>query len=417
MRRLLLLVWPLSASGLLNPWTAGSSFSNRIQQHRRPSSSSSSSSSGGHGSGPGAAVSEAPDAVIRDLLECFQGEFDNYDQVVEDRKAGMPPGPGGGHEHIHCSLKVLDADQVPPQVANGGGIGGQGRGGDRPLVVVAAKYYFNGDASVVFRYRLYSFHAIPGARGGATMKLWRLFPAIEGRLRAQGYDLASFDWGGIDATLPPPQQQQQLGQEKEGVQPTDGAARTECDEHEGGVVERIVGCEVYWSRGDSGTSTGGDSESDGGVVGELDGGSAAAAASGATTGMGVGTGVPFLGLMGEDDSGTWIKSQNVDGLEILVKDDLKVWPNHLWVNDRGFDREGNFVYGNQRGVPYKMRRVVAGGPLEWTLGAECRTKELYAQKMSAIGVTPGQRFGPPVPRPSASIAGVGGGVGDGKGDS
>lgn len=83
----------------------------------------------------------------------------------------MPPGPGGGHEHIHCSLKVLDASQIPPQVAYGeGGIGGgEGGGGEegggggenRPLVVVAAKYYFNGDASVVFRYRLYSFHACP----------------------------------------------------------------------------------------------------------------------------------------------------------------------------------------------------------------------------------------------------------------
>lgn len=88
--------------------------------------------------------------------------------MIEDRKAGMPPGPGGGHEHIHCSLKVLDANQVPPQVAFGqGGIsGGEGDGeeeegtaADRPLVVVAAKYYFNGDANVVFRYRLYSFHA------------------------------------------------------------------------------------------------------------------------------------------------------------------------------------------------------------------------------------------------------------------
>lgn len=99
-------------------------------------------------------------------------------QVVEDRKAGMPPGPGGGHEHIHCSLKVLDADQVPPQVAIGEGIGGggeQGRAGDRPLVVVAAKYYFNGDADVVFRYRLYSFHACPVRDGTKNEYVLRVF--------------------------------------------------------------------------------------------------------------------------------------------------------------------------------------------------------------------------------------------------
>ncbi|CAN0196913.1 unnamed protein product [Ectocarpus fasciculatus] len=123
----------------------------------------------------------------------------------------------------------------------------------------------------------------------------------------------------------------------------------------------------------------------------------------------------FVGLMGEDDSGTWIESQNVDGLEILVKDDLRLWPDRLWVNDRGFDREGNFVYGNQRDVPYKMRRVAAGGPLEWTLGARHRTKEAYAEKMSAIGVTPGQRLGPPVRRRPAAGTPAGTGSGGGGG--
>lgn len=86
----------------------------------------------------------------------------------------MPPGPGGGHEHIHCSLKRLDASLVPEQVASAtlgkdffpGGDKGDGGGGDAgrdttPLAVVAAKYYFNGDSNVVFRYRLYSFHPCP----------------------------------------------------------------------------------------------------------------------------------------------------------------------------------------------------------------------------------------------------------------
>lgn len=110
--------------------------------------------------------------------------------------------------------------------------------------------------------------------------------------------------------------------------------------------------------------------------------------------------------MGEDDSGTWVQSQNVNGLEILVKDDLRLWADQLWVNDRGFDREGRFVYGNQRNVPYKMRRVVAGGPLEWTLGERYRTKETYAKRMEAIGVTPGQRLGPPA-RPAGATAPTG----------
>lgn len=110
----------------------------------------------------------------------------------------------------------------------------------------------------------------------------------------------------------------------------------------------------------------------------------------------------FWGVMGHDDQGTWVSSQNVRGLDILIKDDLRVWADRLWVNDRGFDREGKFVYGNQRGVPYKLRRVTSmadGGStassLEWTLGAGHRTPELYAAKMAAIGVVPGERYGPP----------------------
>lgn len=98
--------------------------------------------------------------------------------MVEDRTAGMAAGPGGGHEHIHCSLKILDGKHVPPQIMRqqqqqqqqgvhreeGGVLGGLGSDmveEQQPLAVVAAKYFFNGDASVVFRYRLYSFHPCP----------------------------------------------------------------------------------------------------------------------------------------------------------------------------------------------------------------------------------------------------------------
>lgn len=98
--------------------------------------------------------------------------------MIADRKAGMTAGPGGGHEHIHCSLKPLDPSLVPEQVAEGrpasstgGGAGEEEEEGgagalDRPLAVVAAKYYFNGDSNVVFRYRLYSFHLCPVSLGG-----------------------------------------------------------------------------------------------------------------------------------------------------------------------------------------------------------------------------------------------------------
>lgn len=248
-----------------------------------------------------------------------------------------------------------------------------------------------------------------------VMRLWRLLPPVESRLRAAGYDLTSFDW----------RHEAEVEPEASGplVAAAGGAAAKSC----GDVAEHILGCEIYWSRhgGDGNTPRGDDATRTrercegpaGAGVGEGLGGVSVGGgacvrdtAAGAAAGQACSTPAPpppppegasFVGLMGEDDSGTWIESQNVAGLEILVKDDLRIWPDQLWVNDRGFDRAGNFVYGNQRSVPYKMRRVAAPGPLAWTLGEQYRTKETYAEKMSAIGVVPGQRFGPPARRPSA----------------
>ena len=250
------------------------------------------------------------------------------------------------------------------------------------------------------------------------MRLWRLVPSVESRLRAAGYDLTSFDW--CDA---------RQGQDTPGYADVEasgplaaggvGAAKP-CGE----VAEHILGCEIYWSRHAGGGGGGGGEatstpEGEGaaregevrGSVGVDGSRSSSDTAAGGVSPVGGASspssseasppeGASFVGLMGEDDSGTWVQSQNVAGLEILVKDDLRVWADRLWVNDRGFDREGNFVYGNQRSVPYKMRRVVASGPLAWTLGERHRTKEVYAEKMSAIGVVPGQRVGPPVRRPA-----------------
>ena len=46
------------------------------------------------------------------------------------------------------------------------------------------------------------------------------------------------------------------------------------------------------------------------------------------------------------------------GREIVVRDDVSLWPDALWVNDRGHDKEtGEYVYGNINDVPYKMQRV------------------------------------------------------------
>ena len=79
-------------------------------------------------------------------------------------------------------------------------------------------------------------------------------------------------------------------------------------------------------------------------------------------------------------------------------------PNIDNINKSQFDDDDMpFVYGNQRGVPYKLQKVsnfitsyanteielelqreLVNSDLEWTLGEEYRTKELFQQKMQSI---------------------------------
>ena len=43
-------------------------------------------------------------------------------------------------------------------------------------------------------------------------------------------------------------------------------------------------------------------------------------------------------------------------IELFVKDDLKLWMNELWINDRVYDKQGNQLIGNSDGIPYKMKK-------------------------------------------------------------
>lgn len=235
------------------------------------------------------------------------------------------------------------------------------------------------------------------------MRLWRLIPSVESRLRAAGYDLADFRWQQDEAHDEVRKLSLEDGKDSAAEVITGGLNGVRSE-----VAECMHGCEIYWSRGGLASTLennpvvatqqhDGVKESDVDPSFVNDHGAAVAASAREDE-------CAFVGLMGKDDEGTWVASQNVQGLDILIKDDLKVWRDRLWVNDRGFDRDGKFVYGNQRGVPYKLARVDpndGNDPLRWTLGKEHRTPELYARKMADIGVFPGQRFGPPpsgVPR-------------------
>ena len=43
-------------------------------------------------------------------------------------------------------------------------------------------------------------------------------------------------------------------------------------------------------------------------------------------------------------------------LELVIKDELKLWKNALWINDRVYTAAGKQIIGNRDGIPYKMEK-------------------------------------------------------------
>jgi len=60
-----------------------------------------------------------------------------------------------------------------------------------------------------------------------------------------------------------------------------------------------------------------------------------------------------------------VVQSEVSNQDIIVKDHVALWDNALWVNDRGYDMDGNYIYGNINDVPYKLQRVPVS---HWTSG-------------------------------------------------
>lgn len=235
---------------------------------------------------------------LRDFVTFFCGDFDNADQIANERAHNIFPGEGGGHEHIHCVIAPVGND------------------------ILFARYYFNGDPTKVFRTRVYSVSPGNSGRTGIVeMRILRLYEEAEQRLRESGYDLSCISW------------------EDEDGERTD-------------MYEWMRGCEVFWERYTP-------------VNGENDE---------ATQALGISGGDRFIGFM--KGGGCEVFSKII-GQRLRVMDDLLLTSEDLWVADRGFDESGNFVYGNRRGIPYKMRRITEGSPHSWTLSATEEPPEGY----------------------------------------
>ena len=358
-------------------------------------------------SGDSSSLDES-DNYFNHLLSQFQGDFDNYHQVLRDRNHALTPAEGGGHEHIHCTLVpcphpvVDDTEQQSKQ--------------NKDQWILAA-FYFNGNPRQIFRFRIYKLisphhdndnNNMDGEK--VRMKLHTLSSELEQQLR-QYSDQPCTWWREtykvwLNSTVNEGENEWETFQ-SEGIQR---------------LVSPLVGCDVLWDPQwdpkkhaylnvdeyeDDNTSSS-IPNSNNNNKNDEDGCHA---------------------TMEAGSKGAIVDSISmIPGKRILIKDELSLWENEFWINDRGYDpdavvedgTEGNvsgddvgnmpFVYGNRRGIPYKLERVscisssknsnegneemsslqlllertITKQELAWTLGEEFREQTEYEEKLRAV---------------------------------
>jgi len=301
--------------------------------------------------------------VWQRLSECFRGDFDNYAQVLEDRKQNLEPREGGGHEHFHCTLVPLTESTR------------------------LAAFYFDGNPDRIFRFRYYELVPAPNDSNdndtnndsndnnndsndndndneAVEMYLNTLHPDLERLLKSHATD--PLCWPDVFENFQP-------------------AVRGEPK------VTVLQQCEISWSREidpvqHSYLADNNDNDNDN----DNDDSLHAVMIHGPTV----------------------VDSTIVPGMRIRIVDQLSLYRDVFYINDRGFDPvTGAFIYGNQREVPYRLERVstirkdgggdgdgdggggggallqrrVVNPDLEWTIGPDFRTAEEYDRKLRAIG--------------------------------
>ena len=350
-------------------------------------------------------------SYFHQMLSQFHGDFDNYNQVVRDRRHGLEVGVGGGHEHIHCTLvpcpqEIMSESKTTPVHIS-------------QCQWVLAAFYFNGNPRQIFRFRAYqlikpeSNDLLP-----VRMKLHTLLPELEQQLRQCSEQPCTW-W----------KEAFNVWRDNNGNKEQNDDEETNADEliqfkAEGvaTMVSPLPGCDVLWDpnwdeakhnylyqdeyediisgNGSSTTTTAKESESDQQQQTQYHP-----------------SGESYHATMEAGAKGAIVDSISmIPGKRILIKDELSLWNDEFWINDRGYDpdvepEEDNvesfserdsgglpFVYGNRRGIPYKLQRVsrieegvgntqsvTSNSDLEWTLGDAYRTIELYERRMHDIG--------------------------------
>mmetsp|Transcript_12137 Transcript_12137/g.18628 ORF Transcript_12137/g.18628 Transcript_12137/m.18628 type:complete len:396 (-) Transcript_12137:242-1429(-) len=306
--------------------------------------------------------------LLATLLARFQGDFDNFNQVCSDRSNDLLPRQGGGHEHFHVTLIPLpinilpdSRDLFPVEEENKN---------ESCCGAVVAAYYFDGMPNRIFRLRMYTLYCDSECRqtgDRVKMKLFTFDPSLEGKLREKSSSSVE-SW--IDLI------REHVSSETMG---DDSVKSSLC-------VKEMGRCDILWTEQPDLVRHAYLNEYTRASREEMH------------------QNHPIHAIMVNDHEkgGVLLESQMMPGSYIRVQDELSLWGDELWINDRGHDADSkNMVYGNWKGVPYQMTRVsnivvaseasskltrnIVDPTLRWTLGDEWRTPKEYESKMSLIG--------------------------------
>jgi hypothetical protein len=203
-----------------------------------------------------------------------------------------------------------------------------------------AAFYFDGLPQCIFRFRYYELN-IMSEEDSVEMKLYTLEPSLEQELRAT---MDPMEWPRIFETY-------SAGTTKEAL------------------LSELPKCNVRWTR-------------------EMD----PIQHSYALEQFSDKRGHHAVMIYGE----AIVDSTMFSDMKILIRDQLSLWQDEFWIHDRGYNPDtGDYIYGNQRGVPYQLKRVtrinkdgtrqVVNADLSWTLGLPWRTPKEYEIKMAPIG--------------------------------
>jgi hypothetical protein len=305
--------------------------------------------------------------LLSTLLSKFQGDFDNYNQVYSDRKSGMLPREGGGHEHFHVTLLPISPSLFPLDVFPIEGKGGANIDIESSCGVVVAAYYFDGMPNRIFRLRMYTLYSDEeesradeeSSSEKVKMKLYTFHPMLEGKLRKESEAVVE-KWAQI--------------------------VGDHVSEHKHDSFTELERCDILWTRETHPVRH-----------------SYLEKYSDQINTKNLMDPVHAIMVNDHEKGGVLLESQMKPGSYIRIQDELSLWENELWVNDRGHDAESKaMVYGNWNGVPYQMSRVanlssssqdgdgaltrdIIDADLQWTLGGKWRSQEEYETKMADVG--------------------------------